>query len=88
MQIAYLSVNRYTRNLVDEGNGKFNLMLLCWGEGHSSAVHDHSDAHCFMKVNISKKFISILNSKERLCHFEDAGWKFARNPFLLAGTEH
>jgi len=41
---------RYTRNLVDEGNGKFNLMLLCWGEGHSSAVHDHSDAHCFMKM--------------------------------------
>jgi hypothetical protein len=35
---------------VDEGNGKFNLMLLCWGEGHSSAVHDHADAHCFMKM--------------------------------------
>lgn len=34
---------RYTRNLVDEGNGKFNLMLLCWGEGHGSAVHDHAD---------------------------------------------
>lgn len=36
--------------MVDEGNGKFNLMLLCWGEGHASAVHDHSDAHCFMKM--------------------------------------
>ena len=36
--------------MVDEGNGKFTLMLLCWGEGHSSAVHDHSDAHCFMKM--------------------------------------
>lgn len=43
-------VDRYTRNLVDEGNGKFNLMLLCWGEGHSSAVHDHADSHCFMKM--------------------------------------
>jgi len=41
---------RYTRNLVDEGNGKFNLMILCWGEGHGSAVHDHADAHCFMKI--------------------------------------
>jgi len=41
---------RYTRNLVDEGNGKFNLMLLCWGENHSSAVHDHSDSHCIMKM--------------------------------------
>lgn len=41
---------RYTRNLVDEGNGKFNLMILCWGEGHGSAIHDHADAHCFMKM--------------------------------------
>lgn len=36
--------------MVDEGNGKFNLMILCWGEGHGSAVHDHADAHCFMKM--------------------------------------
>lgn len=25
-------------------------MILCWNEGQSSAVHDHSDSHCFMKV--------------------------------------
>ncbi|XP_057368544.1 cysteine dioxygenase type 1-like [Daphnia carinata] len=41
---------KYTRNLVDEGNGKFNLMLLCWGESHASPIHDHADAHCFMKM--------------------------------------
>lgn len=41
---------RYTRNLVDEGNGKFNLIILCWGEGQSSSIHDHSDAHCFVKI--------------------------------------
>ncbi|XP_029296492.1 cysteine dioxygenase type 1 [Cottoperca gobio] len=41
---------RYTRNLVDDGNGKFNLMILCWGEGHGSSIHDHSDSHCFMKL--------------------------------------
>lgn len=41
---------RYTRNLVDAGNGKFNLMILCWGEGHGSAIHDHADSHCFMKM--------------------------------------
>lgn len=41
---------RYTRNLVDAGNDKFNLMILCWGEGHGSSVHDHADAHCFMKM--------------------------------------
>lgn len=42
--------HRYTRNLVDEGNGRFNLMVLCWGEGHGSAIHDHANAHCVMKV--------------------------------------
>ena len=25
-------------------------MILCWGEGHGSAIHDHADAHCFMKM--------------------------------------
>ncbi|KAH7944865.1 hypothetical protein HPB49_008631 [Dermacentor silvarum] len=42
--------SRYTRNLVDEGNGKFNLMILCWSEGQGSSIHDHADSHCFMKV--------------------------------------
>jgi len=41
---------RYTRNLVDTGNGKYNLILLCWGEGHGSGIHDHADSHCFMKM--------------------------------------
>jgi cysteine dioxygenase len=41
---------RYTRNLVDAGNDRFNLMILCWNEGQSSTIHDHSDSHCFMKV--------------------------------------
>lgn len=42
--------HRYTRNLIDCGNGKFNLMALCWGEQHGSSIHDHSDAHCFVKM--------------------------------------
>ncbi|CAG0898522.1 unnamed protein product [Darwinula stevensoni] len=41
---------RYTRNLVDAGNGKFNLMVLCWGEAHGSSIHDHANSHCFMKM--------------------------------------
>ena len=32
------------------GNDRFNLMALCWCEGHGSSIHDHSDAHCFVKV--------------------------------------
>ncbi|KAM7391382.1 hypothetical protein PAMP_022077 [Pampus punctatissimus] len=50
MKYAKFDQYRYTRNLVDEGNGKFNLMILCWGEGHGSSIHDHTDSHCFMKM--------------------------------------
>lgn len=35
---------------MDIGNGKYNLMTLCWGEGHGSAIHDHANSHCFMKM--------------------------------------
>ena len=30
---AHFDDRKYTRNLVDDGNGKFNLMILCWN-GH------------------------------------------------------
>ena len=25
-------------------------MALCWGEGHGSSIHDHANAHCFVKI--------------------------------------
>ncbi|RFU33876.1 hypothetical protein B7463_g2432, partial [Scytalidium lignicola] len=40
----------YTRNLVDEGNGKSNLLLLVWTPGKGSPIHDHADAHCLMRI--------------------------------------
>ncbi|KAJ5163454.1 uncharacterized protein N7500_005284 [Penicillium coprophilum] len=40
----------YTRNLIDEGNGKSNLLILVWSPGKGSTIHDHADAHCVMKV--------------------------------------
>lgn len=40
----------YTRNLVDEGNGKSNLLVLVWTPGKGSPVHDHGNAHCLMKI--------------------------------------
>ncbi|XP_067839083.1 cysteine dioxygenase type 1-like [Heptranchias perlo] len=50
LKYAKFDQYRYTRNLVDQGNGKFNLMVLCWGEGHGSSIHDHADSHCFLKM--------------------------------------
>lgn len=35
---------------MDGGNGKYNLMILCWGEGMGSSIHDHANSHCFVKV--------------------------------------
>jgi cysteine dioxygenase len=25
-------------------------MILCWAPGNQSMIHDHADAHCFVKV--------------------------------------
>lgn len=50
LKYAKFNKFRYTRNLVDSGNGKFNLMVLCWGEGNSSSIHDHPNSDCIMKM--------------------------------------
>jgi len=47
---AHFDPHRYTRNLVDAGNGKYNLMILCWAPGLGSNIHDHQNSHCFVKV--------------------------------------
>jgi len=44
------SSRAYTRNLVDKGNGKSNLLVLVWSPHRGSPIHDHSNAHCVMKV--------------------------------------
>lgn len=41
---------QYTRNLVCEVPGVFNLLLLVWTPGKASPVHDHADSHCLMKI--------------------------------------
>lgn len=41
---------RYTRSLVDSGNGKYNLLLLTWPTQTASCIHAHEDAHCVMKI--------------------------------------
>jgi cysteine dioxygenase len=44
---------QYTRNLVADVPGLFNLLLLVWTPGKASPVHDHAEAHCLMKVRYS-----------------------------------
>ncbi|KAK7203336.1 RmlC-like cupin domain-containing protein [Myxozyma melibiosi] len=40
----------YTRNGVDTLNEKANLLVLVWNPGKGSLIHDHSNAHCVMKI--------------------------------------
>ncbi len=39
----------YTRNCIIE-NEKFELILLCWGEGQKTPIHDHGGEECWVKV--------------------------------------
>lgn len=36
--------------MVDIGNGRFNLIALCWGKGQGAPVHDHAKSQCVMKM--------------------------------------
>ncbi|KAK5173782.1 uncharacterized protein LTR77_002463 [Saxophila tyrrhenica] len=44
------SSRAYTRNLVDNCNGKSNLLILVWTPSKGSPIHDHANAHCVMKI--------------------------------------
>lgn len=39
----------YTRNLVHRCSD-YELLLLCWGEGQESPIHDHAGQSCWMAV--------------------------------------
>lgn len=49
-QYAYFGEKFYTRNLVDAGNGIYNLMILAWNPAQSSCIHDHANSSCFVKI--------------------------------------
>ncbi|KAI9870620.1 MAG: Cysteine dioxygenase, partial [Pleopsidium flavum] len=55
----------YTRNLVDRGNGKSNLLILVWTPGKGSPIHDHADAHCVMKVLKGSLMETLYNWPDR-----------------------
>ena len=42
--------DRYTRNLIDQGNGTYNMMIMCWGPGHKTPIHSHPGANCFVRM--------------------------------------
>ena len=40
----------YTRNLVATDGLHYNLLVLCWGPGKSSRIHNHPCDGCYVKV--------------------------------------
>ncbi|ORZ26314.1 RmlC-like cupin domain-containing protein [Lobosporangium transversale] len=68
---ALFDKGRYTRNLVDDGNGKFNLMILAWPETIGSAIHDHSGSHCLMKILDGELKETLYHWPEKLIQESD-----------------
>lgn len=63
----------YTRNLVDKGNGKSNLLILVWNPGQGSPIHDHADAHCVMKILKGKLTETLYDMPVTAGDGEEAG---------------
>lgn len=52
----------YTRNCIVD-NEKFELILICWCEGHSTPIHDHGGEECWVKV-IEGEFKETIYKKD------------------------
>lgn len=46
---ALFSAQHYTRNLIAREE-RFELMVLCWGAGQESPIHNHEGQDCWMAV--------------------------------------
>eukprot|EP00048_Salpingoeca_helianthica_P016322 m.231681 g.231681 ORF g.231681 m.231681 type:complete len:264 (-) comp18444_c0_seq1:29-820(-) len=45
----HFSEVHYTRNLIYSCDD-FELLVLCWGPGHASRIHNHDKSHCWLSV--------------------------------------
>jgi cysteine dioxygenase len=48
-EFAFFSDAAYTRNLVTR-EARFELLILCWGAGQESPIHNHEGQDCWMAV--------------------------------------
>lgn len=75
----------YTRNGIVNINGNANLLILVWTPGKGSAIHDHANAHCCMKILKGELVESLYDvpateghvmvpRKETVLHRNDVGY--------------
>ncbi|EFN58340.1 hypothetical protein CHLNCDRAFT_142389 [Chlorella variabilis] len=48
-QLARFNPEHYVRHLVQD-NANFEMILICWGRGQQSRVHNHANSHCWLNV--------------------------------------
>lgn len=61
--------HKYTRNLIAHGrDNRFGLMVLAWGPGQRSPIHNHNGSHCVMRV-LEGELIETLYCRSRM--FDD-----------------
>mmetsp|Transcript_16602 Transcript_16602/g.35914 ORF Transcript_16602/g.35914 Transcript_16602/m.35914 type:complete len:298 (-) Transcript_16602:814-1707(-) len=46
-KFAFFNPHHYVRNLVDS-NDDFELIVICWGPGQYSRIHNHASSHCWL----------------------------------------
>lgn len=56
----------YTRNCIVDTE-KFQLILLCWCEGHRTAIHDHGGEECWVKI-IEGEFKETIYKQDKNGH--------------------
>lgn len=80
---AHTDANRYTRNLIHpptqsplDDDLPFQLVLMCWGPGQRSSIHDHAGSECCMRalcgslteelfeIDYSDNSVRLLKKKE------------------------
>ncbi|CBY31300.1 unnamed protein product [Oikopleura dioica] len=61
-KFAFWDDFRYTRNLIEEIDGCYSLILMCWPEGSASRIHDHPNADCIMACLDGKIKYRIITS--------------------------
>jgi cysteine dioxygenase len=47
---AFESNEHYTRNLIASKDFQYDLLLLVWKAGQKSAIHDHKESGCWMRI--------------------------------------
>ena len=50
MKYVFFDEDCYTRNLVDEGNGNYNLLICAWNPSQGTCIHNHANSSCFVKI--------------------------------------